>query len=85
MGVMIVLALFYGLKKDSANGRLFIWQNTIMAWSEAPLFGVGIDGFERAYAEAQHDYFKKGNALEQDSRYTELAGVVEAAFNEPLA
>lgn len=85
VGVMIVLALFYGLKKDSANGRLFIWQNTIMAWSEAPLFGVGIDGFERAYAEAQHDYFKKGNALEQDSRYTELAGVVESAFNEPLA
>lgn len=85
VGVMIVLALFYGLKKDSANGRLFIWQNTIMAWSEAPLFGVGIDGFERAYAEAQHDYFKKENALEQDSRYAELAGVVESAFNEPLA
>lgn len=84
-GVMIVLALFYGLKKDSANGRLFIWQNTIMAWTEAPFFGVGIDGFERAYAEVQHDYFEKENALEQDSRYAGLAGVVESAFNEPLA
>lgn len=85
MGLMIVLTLFYLLKKDSANGRLFIWQNTIAAYSKAPLFGVGIDGFERAYAEAQHDYFMKENALEQDNRYTELAGVVESAFNEPLA
>ena len=85
MGLMIVLTLFYLLKKDSANGRLFIWQNTITAYSKAPLFGVGIDGFERAYAEAQHDYFMKENALEQDNRYTELAGVVESAFNEPLA
>lgn len=85
MGLMIVLTLFYLLKKDSANGRLFIWQNTIAAYSKAPLFGVGIDGFERAYAEAQHDYFMKENALERDNRYTELAGVVESAFNEPLA
>lgn len=85
MGLMIVLTLFYLLKKDSANGRLFIWQNTIAAYSKAPLFGVGIDGFERAYAEAQHDYFMKEKALEQDNRYTELAGVVESAFNEPLA
>lgn len=85
MGLMIILMLFYLLKKDSANGRLFIWQNTITAYSKAPLFGVGIDGFERAYAEAQHDYFMKENALERDNRYTELAGVVESAFNEPLA
>ena len=85
LGLMIVLTLFYLLKKDSANGRLFIWQNTITAYSKAPLFGVGIDGFERAYAEAQHDYFMKENALERDNRYTELAGVVESAFNEPLA
>ncbi len=85
MGLTVVLMLFYLLKKDSANGRLFIWQNTITAYSKAPLFGVGIDGFGKAYAEAQHDYFVKENALEQDNRYAELAGVVESAFNEPLA
>lgn len=85
VGLMVVLALVYLLKKDSANGRLFIWQNTIVAYSKAPLFGVGIDGFERAYAEVQHDYFKEKKALEQDNRQTELAGVVESAFNEPLA
>ncbi|MDE5610838.1 MAG: hypothetical protein K2I90_02325, partial [Odoribacter sp.] len=33
----------------------------------------------------QHDYFMAGNALEQDNRHSELAGVVESAFNEPLA
>lgn len=85
MGLMVVFASFYLLKKDSANGRLFIWQNAIAAYSKAPLFGVGIDGFERAFAEAQHDYFRKENALEIDNRYAELAGVVESAFNEPLA
>lgn len=85
VGLMVVLALVYLLKKDSANGRLFIWQNTIVAYSKAPIFGVGIDGFERAYAEVQHDYFKEKKALEQDNRQTELAGVVESAFNEPLA
>lgn len=85
VGLMTVLALFYMLKKDSADGRLFIWQNTMVAYAKAPLFGVGIDGFERAYAEVQHDYFKKENALEQVNRHAELAGVVESAFNEPLA
>lgn len=87
-GVIIlitVMGLFYLLKKDSANGRLFIWQNTITAYSKAPLFGVGIDGFGKAYADAQHDYFKEKNVLEEESPYTEIAGVVESAFNEPLA
>ena len=85
VGMIVVLTLFYLLKKDSANGRLFIWQNTVSAYWETPLFGVGIDGFERAFAEAQHDYFEKKDVLEQDNRHVEMAGVVESAFNEPLA
>ena len=85
VGMIIVLTLFYLLKKDSANGRLFIWQNTVSAYWKTPLFGVGIDGFERAFAEAQHDYFEKEKVLEQDNRHVEMAGVVESAFNEPLA
>lgn len=85
VGMIIVLTLFYLLKKDSANGRLFIWQNTVSAYWKTPLFGVGIDGFERAFAEAQHDYFEKEKVLERDNRHVEMAGVVESAFNEPLA
>ena len=85
VGMIVVLMLFYLLKKDSANGRLFIWQNTVSAYWKTPLFGVGIDGFERAFAEAQHDYFEKKDVLEQDNRHVEMAGVVESAFNEPLA
>ena len=81
VGMIVVLTLFYLLKKDSANGRLFIWQNTVSAYWKTPLFGVGIDGFERA----QHDYFEKEKVLEQDNRHVEMAGVVESAFNEPLA
>ena len=85
VGMIVVLTLFYLLKKDSANGRLFIWQNTVSAYWKTPLFGVGMDGFERAFAEAQHDYFEKEKVLEQDNRHVEMAGVVESAFNEPLA
>ena len=85
VGMIVVLMLFYLLKKDSANGRLFIWQNTVSAYWKTPLFGVGIDGFERAFAEAQQDYFEKEKVLEQDNRHVEMAGVVESAFNEPLA
>ncbi|QRO51027.1 O-antigen ligase family protein [Butyricimonas virosa] len=85
VGMIVVLMLFYLLKKDSANGRFFIWQNTVSAYWKTPLFGVGIDGFERAFAEAQHDYFEKEKVLEQDNRHVEMAGVVESAFNEPLA
>ena len=85
VGMIVVLMLFYLLKKDSANGRLFIWQNTVSAYWKTPLFGVGIDVFERAFAEAQHDYFEKEKVLEQDNRHVEMAGVVESAFNEPLA
>ena len=85
VGMIVVLMLFYLLKKDSANGRFFIWQNTVSAYWKTPLFGVGIDGFERAFAEAQHDYFEKEKVLEQDNRHVEMAGVVECAFNEPLA
>ena len=64
VGMIVVLTLFYLLKKDSANGRLFIWQNTVSAYWKTPLFGVGIDGFERAFAEAQHDYFEKEKVLD---------------------
>lgn len=78
-------AVVYLLKKDSADGRLFIWRNVVAACEEAPVFGVGIDGFERAYAEAQHDFFQRRNVLEQNVRQAEVAGVVESAFNEPLA
>ena len=85
VGMIVVLMLFYLLKKDSANGRFLIWQNTVSAYWKTPLFGVGIDGFERAFAEAQHDYFEKEKVLEQDNRHVEMAGVVESAFNEPLA
>lgn len=85
VGMIVVLTLFYLLKKDSANGRLFIWQNTVSAYWKTPLFGVGIDGFERVFAGAQHDYFEKEKVLERDNRHVEMAGVVESAFNEPLA
>lgn len=69
---------FYHLKKDSADGRAFIWKNTISAIHHHPM-GVGVGSFARYYGEEQKNYFASGNASEQEER---VAGSPEYAFNE---
>jgi O-antigen ligase len=72
--------VFY-LKKDSANGRLFMWKITTLAIKDAPVTGVGLGGFPAAYAEAQMTYFKSDRATETEKL---VAGSPEYAFNEYL-
>ena len=53
---VLVLIGAYGvfhIKKDSANGRLFIWKISVLAIKESPVQGVGLGGFPAAYAKAQ--------------------------------
>ncbi len=71
----------FHLKKDSANGRLFMWKITALAIRESPLQGVGLGGFSAAYAKAQMDYFKSGKGSETERK---VAGSPEYAFNEYL-
>lgn len=71
----------YHLKKDSADGRLFIWKITALAIQESPVKGTGMGGFPAAYAHAQLNYFKSGKATETEKR---VAGSPEYAFNEYL-
>lgn len=78
--VIVMAAVFY-LKKDSANGRLFMWKIGINAVSEHPFTGHGIDRFPVAYGEAQEAYFAKGNYAEWEEH---VAGSPEYAFNEYL-
>jgi len=81
---ILSIASIYGifhLKKDSANGRLFMWKITLLAIKESPLQGVGLGGFPAAYANAQMDYFKKGKGSETEKL---VAGSPEYAFNEYL-
>jgi O-antigen ligase len=71
----------YKLKKDSADGRLFLWKITALAIRESPVKGVGFGGFPAAYADAQMKYFKNGKATATEKL---VAGSPEYAFNEYL-
>lgn len=85
-GILILLFIgsIYGIfhiKKDSANGRLFMWKVTALAIKESPVQGGGLGGFPAAYANAQMDYFKNGKGSETEKL---VAGSPEYAFNEYL-
>lgn len=83
LSLFFVIAFYgiYHLKKDSANGRLFMWKITALAIKESPIRGTGIGGFPAAYAEAQMSYFKSGKGNETEKM---VAGSPEYAFNEYL-
>ena len=71
----------YYLKKDSADGRLFMWKITALAIRESPVEGTGLGGFPAAYAGAQMEYFKGGKASQTEKL---VAGCPDYAFNEYL-
>ena len=71
----------YGMKRDSAEGRLLMWKVTGKAILGQPFAGTGLGGFPAAYAEAQGEYFATGNATDREKR---VAGCPEYAFNEYL-
>ena len=71
----------YYLKKDSANGRLFMWKITTLAIKDKPIAGVGLGGFSASYAKAQIEYFKSEKASVTERL---VAGSPEYAFNEYL-
>lgn len=78
----LALILFggYWMKKDSADGRLLIWQCGINMVKDAPFLGHGIGSFEAHYMDYQADYFK----LHEKSRFSILADNVKQPFNEYL-
>lgn len=62
-GIILAMALLYGmyhLKKDSADGRWFIWNVSASIVRAHPVFGVGTGRFAAAYGQAQADYFLSG-------------------------
>ena len=83
LSIIIVGTLYgvYTLKKDSANGRLFMWKITALAIKDSPIDGVGLGGFPASYAKAQMEYFKSNKASDTERL---VAGSPEYAFNEYL-
>lgn len=79
--IIIILLLFFIIKKDSANGRFFIWKNTISLVMENPWNGYGIGEFPHIYGKKQAEYFSNHSfsAIEE-----KVAGNPEYAFNDYL-
>lgn len=71
----------YYIKKDSADGRLLIWQCGLEMFKDAPWLGHGTKSFEAHYMDYQANYFKK-NGLQ--NHYVMLADNIKHPFNEFL-
>lgn len=71
----------YYLKKDSANGRLLMWNVTTRIIAEIPLTGIGWSKITDAYGETQAACFASGKAMSQEEY---IVGSPEYAFNEFL-
>lgn len=83
VGATFMIAILVGLyfaKKDSADGRLLIWQCSAKMIIDKPLLGHGVGGFQREYMLYQADYFKTHSG----SSYLMLADIVKHPFNEFL-
>lgn len=77
----IILSGVYYMKKDSADGRLFMWKTAARAVCERPWTGYGWDNVASAYGQAQEDYFATGDYTATEER---VAGTPEYVFNEYL-
>lgn len=73
-----LIVSIYFFKKDSADGRILIWRNSIKIIVENPL-GIGIGNFPGYNGEAQIDYFSSGQSSEREQF---LADRSDYAFNE---
>ncbi|HLT87509.1 MAG TPA: O-antigen ligase family protein [Sphingobacterium sp.] len=83
-GILLVLLLLLSLliffKKDSATGRLLIWQTTLDMIVDRPVLGWKNVSFRSQYMLYQADFFKNS----PKSSFESLADNVSHPFNEPL-
>jgi O-antigen polymerase len=71
----------YSMKKDSADGRMLIWQVTGQLIKQSPVTGHGAGAFNALYMNEQATWFESGEGSEAQAM---VAGSPEAPFNEPL-
>ncbi len=79
---LIATGLFgiYNFKKNSSDGRLFIWNNTLDIIEENPVFGIGFDRFKSHYMNYQANYFSRNG----ENAEVLVADNTYYAFNEWL-
>ena len=71
----------YTIKKDSADGRMVMWNVGMQAAIDASITGVGWDNVAGAYGDAQERYFESGRGSEDEKM---VADAPEYVFNEYL-
>lgn len=76
----ILLAAGYMWKKDSADGRMFIWQRASEMIVSNPL-GYGYGLYEKNYNRYQSDYFARHETERQQSKLRTACG---SAYNDVL-
>lgn len=84
LSFLIIIPLssyLYNAKKDSADGRKFIWKVSAVMALEKPLMGYGYGYFEKEYNLYQADYIKDGKATPKELKN---AGPVIMPHNELL-
>lgn len=79
--MVLILLCCYWMKKDSADGRLLIWQCGINMVKDSPWTGHRLGSFEAHYMDYQAEYFRSHG---QQNRYAMLADNVKQPFNEYL-
>ena len=72
--------LLYRLNPSSANGRLFIWYNTLPLIARHPIMGWGSGGWAGRYMHNQAAYFES----HPNSLFSVLADDVTSPYNELL-
>ena len=77
--IVVCIVGLYFIKKDSADGRLLIWQVSTEMIKDKPL-GFGIGGFRANYMNYQADFF----AQNPDSKFAMIADNIKNPFNEYL-
>lgn len=73
------IGTLYRYKKDSADGRFFIWATSLQIVKDNPIIGVGFDKFKSYYMDYQSAQLK-----EKDLKHAYTADNVSYAYNEPL-
>lgn len=84
LSIIIVIPLcfyLYNAKKESSEGRKFIWKVSADLAMQKPFFGYGYGYFEKEYNLHQANYIQQGRATNEELKN---AGPVIMPHNEPL-
>lgn len=80
LSIIFIFSFVYLYKYKSANGRLFIWMNSLNGIHESPILGRGLGSFKQYYMLLQKNYF----ADNFSDKYSSIADNVEYMYNSLL-